>query len=273
MIPFFFVPASKIDKVSSVLKLGVKHLIIDFEDSITHQQRIDLKHKIPNLDNYKNYWYRVPLRDSFKDEIDKGFFIELCKLGVTNFVLPKLKDKQEVDHVFNSISVGFNIILLIEHPKLLLELEEVMKDSNCRNIIYGFGLGSHDLVNELNANYSLEVLAYPRQKLKFIAAAYQKLAIDIASMDIRNKIKFEQELFSGTNFGYDAKFIVHPMQYQWLLEILEKAPDYLWAKKIRDRLEQDNTDHEPFKMDGEIIEKPHIQRALNILEKYSTYGK
>jgi citrate lyase beta subunit len=94
-------------------------------------------------------------------------------------------------------------------------------------------------------------------------------------MNVGNKAEFVNELLTGINFGYDAKFIIHPIQYTWLLESIDKLPDYIWAKKIIDKLPEGRLDsnHQPFKIDGKIVEKPHIHRALKIIKKYDSYGK
>lgn len=257
-------------------KLGVDNIIIDFEDSIRIEQKNQFKATVFEIIEFEKYWYRVPLRNSFNEDLNSDFITNLLDKGVKKFVLPKVLNKDELDKLLYEISFSdLELILLIEHPRLFLELEEIMKNRDYAHLIYGLALGSHDFVNELNAKYSLEILNYPRQKIKLITSAFDKIAIDIASMNINDQDAFKLETLNGLDFGFDAKFIIHPIQYEWLIESIKESTEFLWAKKIISKLPEGklNSNHSPFIIDGKIIEKPHIQRALNLLEKYKKHGK
>lgn len=276
MNSYFFIPASKISKLSKISALGNQQIIIDFEDAITNQQRIELKDSIYSIPDFETYWYRVPLRDSYDEAINSDYMYNLVKGGIKKIILPKIKNRNELSEIVNNPYFShLDFIVLIEHPLLLLEIEAFFYDENKAKRIYGLGLGSFDLINELHANYSLETLSYPRQKLKYIATAYNKVAIDIASMDVLDHDSFINELSSGINLGYDAKFIIHPIQYEWLSDYIKQLPELIWAKIVLSKLPEGevHNNHQPFKIDGKIIEKPHIQRAFNLLEKYKNYGE
>lgn len=276
MNPFFFIPASKLNKLQKIEELGIDNIIIDFEDSIIIENKDEHKEAVFEINNFEKYWYRIPLRNSFDEILNSKFMTELLDRGVKKFVLPKLLNKDELDKLINEIYFNdLKFILLIEHPRFFLELESILKNREYCHIIYGLALGSHDFINELNAKHSLDILYYPRQKIKFIASAFDKIAIDIASMNISNKDFFKDETSNGRNLGFDAKFIIHPIQYQWLNESIQESSDFLWAKKIIRQLPKGelSSNHSPFILEGQIIEKPHIQRALNILEKYKNDGK
>ena len=46
MKSFFFIPASKLNKLPKILDLGNQEIIVDFEDAITDEQRIQLKDSV-----------------------------------------------------------------------------------------------------------------------------------------------------------------------------------------------------------------------------------
>jgi len=127
-------------------------------------------------------------------------------------------------------------------------------------------LGSHDFMAFMEIPHLLDNLKFSRQQTILVAKAYGKIAIDIASMNIKDKNLFEEELVSGYSMGFKNKFIIHPQQLQWLQGYQENNSEKIWAERILASLPA-NYDGEPFILDGEIIEKPHVKKALKILNK------
>lgn len=273
MLSFFFIPATKLSKIDTINAVGVDEIIIDFEDAITENDRSLLIHKIINVKEYKKYWYRIPCRNKFDDDLDSKFLIEILDLGIKKIIIPKLKSKEDIEEVFNSIKSfdKMEFIILIEHPKLLLEFLQILQCNKYEQYIVGIGLGSHDMMSFLSAEYVEEKLIYPRTKVLYLAKAFNKIAIDIASMNISNKIDFEKELKFGLEHGYDAKFLIHPNQIEWLNNFEDvKEKQMKWANRIISALKDSYNGKglDPFILDGQIIEKPHVDKAFAILKRY-----
>lgn len=273
MRPFFFVPASKLKKIPYIQSLGVSEIIVDFEDAILKEQKEVLLKELKNTPDFANFWCRVPLRDNYQEIINTEFLVKTLNLGVKKIILPKLVSKNETEAVFEKIGAykDLEIILLIEHPRLLLEAGKVLEAPNLSNRIYGLGIGSHDLMTFMGMEHSSKQLIFPRTQLLYLAKAYAKEAIDIASMNIQNKEEFESELLFGEENGYGAKFLIHPNQVHWIQNFDGiKVKQLSWADKILAALPEGHIgkEIEPFVLDGEIVEKPHIEKARAILEKY-----
>ncbi|SEJ29052.1 Citrate lyase beta subunit [Myroides marinus] len=273
MKSFFFVPGNKLYKVYSVLELGVDELIIDFEDSLLIDQRDDIFKKIETLQSFDRFWYRIPLRNDFNECIDFDFLQRFFDLGVKKIMIPKLISLEEFKEVmFFLKEYDIEIILLVEHPMLYLQLFEVLRiNSVDTNKVKGIALGSHDLATFCGFE-SIESNFYSlRQNILLYCSAFNIEAIDIASMNIANNIEFNKEVLSGVSLGYKAKLVIHPIQVKWLeaskvkeQELLEEArkivrniPGGIFSKEIN-----------PFVLDGKVIEKPHIENAIKYLKKY-----
>ena len=141
--------------------------------------------------------------------------------------------------------------------------------------IVGLGLGSHDLMTFLNAKHTAEQLDFPRKELLYLAKAYDLLAIDIASMNISNREFFIDEVSYGVDNGYDGKFIIHPAQLSWLQqEMLQNKQSLTWAKNILRNLPENynGEDIVPFVLNGEVVEKPHALKAVEIIRR-DQHGK
>jgi citrate lyase beta subunit len=275
MKSYFFIPASKLNKLQSVINLGVEEIIIDFEDAILSSEKNKYLGTLVKLNDFKKYWVRIPIRNGFNESVDLDFLTIVYKLGVRKIVLPKLKSKQELINIISKFNKAL-FIVLIEHPRLLLEVHSLFQDNTVlMSNIQGIGLGSHDLMTVLGASHEFDQLDFPRKEVLYLAKAYNLEAIDIASMNIENDEKFKEELEYAINNGYDSKFLIHPKQYSWMQKLKNINKEAVsWAEKISLNLPEKYTGGsiEPFIIDGNVIEKPHVIKALEILRK-EKYGK
>ena len=275
MKSYFFIPASKLKKTHDIKKLMVDEIIIDFEDAIISTKRDTYFEILKTRSNIKNYWFRVPLRNAFNDQINIDFIKELNSIGAIKIVLPKLKSAQELLDIINDFCKN-KFIVLIEHPRLLIEIKDLITQNPLvLKSIYGIGLGSHDLMSFLEAKHCESQLDYPRKQVLYIAKAYGLIAIDIASMNIFDEQEFVAELKYGSDNGYDGKFLIHPNQLDWLINHIKNDTEQLkWAKRIVSKLPEgyNGGSIAPFILDKQVVEKPHVLKALDIIKK-NEYGK
>lgn len=267
---FFFIPATKIDKIQNVLKSYDCQVIIDFEDAVLPSDRESLfDFFFLQKDIPFDVWVRLPLLE--ESGFGLGNILTFIKKGFFRFVLPKIASKAEYDAVAKAVyshSTNIEFILLIENPLLLLQLKELLL-SDVNSMIKCVALGSHDLLSLLGAEHTLKQLNFPRYYMLYCAKAYGKKAIDIVSMDLSNENAFKEGVQEGLVSGFDAKFLLHPRQATWFKEVTQDNRLLEWARKIIDRLPYgiDTKDIEPFVLDGEVIEKPHVTKAIQILQQ------
>ena len=271
MKSFFFIPASRLQNISKIRSLGPDNIIIDFEDAILAEEIDTYFEQLKALTNIESNWFRLPVRKGFKDELNLKYIEKFTSIGL-KFVLPKLKTVSELLTICRAFQ-SINFIILIEHPRLLLEMRQaLMNNMDALKNIIGLGIGSHDLTTILHAKHGKEQLDYPRKEVLYLAKAYDLLAIDIASMDIFDKSSFDEEIDYGKDNGYDAKFIIHPKQLLWFQKNIQNQQNSLvWARKVLQKLPKNyaGEDIAPFVLDKEVIEKPHAIKAMEIVKKHT----
>jgi len=273
MRSLFFIPASKIKKIDDVKASGVDDIIIDFEDSILIRDREKFMSLVEGIPGFRELWYRIPVREDYNDEgVDVRFLKSFLEIGIVKLVIPKIISTRDFEQLYETLKSyqGIQLIIIIEHPRLLVEMNQILQIPDFNRIIHGLGLGSHDLMNFLQIEHSNDNLKYPRFQTLYLAKAYQKYAIDIASMNISDKVQFEIEMITGMDMGFEGKFLIHPNQYEWFknLENIDNE-DVIWAKKIMACFPEGykGKEIEPFILDGQIVEKPHVERAQAILKR------
>lgn len=263
---YFFIPASKSKYIQKSETLqGIGNRIFDLEDSILNK---DVDYSINLLRQVKQRdtdWVRIPLEIS----IFEKFIGRILEMGYKNFVIPKFAGIDELTIFLEKILAVNEIskfILLIENPKALVELNEILK--KYKNCILGFGLGSHDFSLESGIENDIDYLRHIRINLIILAKAYEKEAIDIVSMSINNKDEFIKEIIDGFKCGYRAKFLIHPLQ----LEFLNSYPFYSYQEvnKYKEMLSYYETNVKGqealFSYESRVYEKMHINKFKKIID-------
>lgn len=268
MKSFFFIPASKLSKISSIREEGVYEIVIDLEDAISSRELNLFLEDIILLQD-RSYFIRVPV---IKDnKVNFEIINKLIVSGFKKFMLPKLSTFKHFNELSSNIKFPpKSIIILIENPKLLFDIPKLLEEYS--NIIFGICLGSHDYIAEIGGLYTLNNLEYPRQLILNYARMFNIMAIDIASMDISNFDDFEKEVIDGFNKGYDAKLLIHPKQLMRFKNLkFYSAEDYNWAIKVITALNKTDIveNFTPVVINGKIVERPHIKRAKLILEWFN----
>ncbi len=264
---FFFIPAGNKKFYSAIDKFSPDYFIFDLEDSV----RIDnLSDSIKNLLSI-SYNGSIPifvrLWDFNAEIVSENY--ELFK-KFKNIVLPKVDSIEKVERFLNGINNHFQVsdfkfIILIESSKGLINIESILNIYG--NYIFAIGFGSHDYCLNLGIKYDYEILRIPRFLILNYAKAFDKIAIDIACMEINNLDIFRKELNEALSIGYDAKFIIHPQQ---LSEI--NNYNFYSENQLREYYEiiieyKKRGSPAIFKYKGRVIEPPHIKSYQKILNE------
>jgi len=143
------------------------------------------------------------------------------------------------------------------------------KDSSPR--LAGLMWGAEDLAASLGATengsagkfHSPYLLA--RDMCLIGAAAAEVAAIDTVYTDIENLAGLEQETRHARRDGFSAKALIHPRHVDIVNAAFEpSAAERAWAEKIVAAF-ADNPNLGTLRLDGRMIDKPHLRAARKIL--------
>lgn len=269
MDTYFFIPGTKLHKIKAIEELDVSSIIIDLEDAVKESNRREIVGSLVANISLKQHYIRIPLYN-FEEQLDFRTLEELLQAGFKKFVFPKLnsiKDFETALEIFKNSDI--QIILLVETPLFFLQVQEVL--TKYKHYFSGIGIGSHDFMSVVGGIHTLQNIEYIRQHILYLARAFEINAIDIASMELQNQELFEKEIIDGFQKGYDAKFFIHP----WQKHVYDSMNfyneiDYKWALRIQEELENVGNLNEfnPVVINGQIIERPHLNRMKKILKYY-----
>ncbi len=154
----------------------------------------------------------------------------------------------------------------LTNPKYIQKAKTLKID----HIVFDWDRFNHDYFSAMNARYEYESYRYAHDFVLNLAKSFAVEAIDIASMDIDDEVNFSIEVKRGFDKGYRSKFILHPRQLEYLDEIEYFTQDEIdFARMVSKKINID--DFDAVKIDGKVLEKPHINRIKEIL-KYAGHG-
>jgi len=267
MEAYFFVPASKLQKISTIKNIEVENIIIDLEDAISYSEISRYLNDLLLKPELKKHFIRVPIINLQTTRIDLSILQKLQSSGFEKFMLPKLTSIHQFEKLIEKFAFKtHSLILLIENPKMLFEAPLILKEYP--NLFHGISLGSHDYIAETGGSYNIENLELPRQLILNYARIAKILAIDIASMQINDLENLKTEIFDGFFKGFDAKLLIHPKQLNFFKQIqFYDAKEYEWAKKVLKELSlvKSIEDFKPVVIDGAAVERAHLKRAHKIV--------
>jgi citrate lyase beta subunit len=271
MKSFFFIPSDNEIFLKNKVTLESNEFIIDFEDSVNQENSLKSLSNLNKFSISKKTWIRIPNPLIKSNTYSKEIFKSLLLLGYTNFILPKIRNKTERNKIFKYLDVNnidhskIKFIILVENPMALLNLYEICNSK----LVYGIGIGSHDYCAEMNMEHSYENINYLRAFSLQVAKALKIFIIDFASMNLNSKKEFEFECKDSLSKGFDGKFLIHPWQLEVFKESIKLSIKELqFAQKVKFHIDSIGgiKNFTIAKIDGKVIEKPHLGRILNILK-------
>lgn len=261
---YFFIPANKPKFIAKFDSIDAEFIIFDLEDTVLESEQLESIERIKSFSSNPKVWIRPALFSG--DQLDLTLLLRLIQSGFNKILLPKLRSLQDVQAIAK-LDSHIKWILLVEHPGLLIQLQEILMQYTDR--IVGIGFGSQDYAMYTGLKNKDSIINHVRFQLNAICTAFQKPFIDTASMHIENQELFEAECVNAFEFGCNAKFVLHPKQ----LETLKKTTyfdeiELSWGKQVLEQL-----DDEAFRnltaitINGILLEKPHLKR-LKLIKQY-----
>lgn len=265
---YFFVPLTSRRFIEKSRTLSADYLVYDLEDAISGSSASIANENLKYINKAVPFYIRPEIK---WQKIDFRYLDNLFDQGFNHFVIPKASSYDDIKQLVQwsgNKKTRTGLIILIENPMILVDLHEILRSFH--DHIDGISLGSHDYCSFLKAKYDYDSYRFAHDLILNLAVSFSVEAIDITSMDIDNRERFITEVKRGFDKGYRSKFILHPKQLDYLDEIKYfPDEDIAYARLIAEKINLN--DFDAVKINGQVLEKPHIQRIKEIL-KYIGYG-
>jgi citrate lyase subunit beta/citryl-CoA lyase len=280
MRSFLFVPGDSARKFESAKKTAADALILDLEDSVAPDQKATARTITRGMLDSRKVGQKLFVR---VNALDTG--LTLADLAAVmpgrpdGIVLPKCAGAADVNRLalyldaFEAAS-GIEaestriVVVATETAQAVLKLHDY---EGASPRLWGMMWGAEDLAASLGSSrnrtdgryHSPFLLA--RDLCLISAAAAGVVAIDTIATDIDDLAALKDEAVAARRDGFLAKAVIHPKHVDVVNAALTPTDEEVaWARQIVKAFD-DNPNSGVVKIDGKMIDKPHLRAAVKIL--------
>ena len=283
MRSMLFVPADSERKLAKSLDSGADALIVDLEDSVAAAGKPGARitatsflREIGKRADRPLLYVRVNALDTGLTDLDLDAVMAAAPDGI---VLPKSQGGDDVRQVAtwlealeaaSGITVGATRIVCVA-TETASSIFGLGSYKGCSPRLAGLMWGAEDLSASLGATEKASggVFHSPyrlaRDLCLMAAAAAEVAPIDTVYTDIDNLTGLEQETRAARRDGFSAKALIHPKHVDVVNAAFEPTDaERSWAEKVIAAF-AGNPNSGTLRLDGQMIDKPHLRAAKKIL--------
>lgn len=257
--------------INSATPLAPGAVIFDLEDSIAEHEKDAARELVREA---VTFFSDAPFIKSirinpfgtsyWKDDLEALKYTPIDAVLLPKSTLESVKATKEILQRFDR---PVNLWLLIETPKGILELRQMCLSSSSIGAVM---LGGEDLCFELELpkTETRTELFYARNHLVMCAGEIGVPAVDTPYTNSEDSDGFVRDALVAKGLGFRGKLLIHPNQIKACHEIWRPTEqEILWARSVIEASQLAEEDGKGvFRLAGEMIDRPIIQRAKRIIE-------
>nr|WP_201567567.1 CoA ester lyase [Psychrobacter sp. JCM 18900] len=263
---WLFVPATRIDRVAKAFASGADAVIVDLEDAVALEDKADAREALQqyyNSADYQPIWLRINKAGS------KEFFkdIVLCQKmsNLAGLLLAKAEQVADIESVYQLTNLA--VIALIESAMGLYQIDSMAKAVGLAAFSYGF----LDLCNDLRVQVSTPAADIVANQIRYQLILTSKVhqlspPIDTVYSDCNDEVGLSARVNLWSQMGMSGMLCIHPKQVAVVQQALQPTDEaLLFAQRVIEEYERSG--QAVFKIDGEMVDAPVIERSRQLLVK------
>jgi len=291
MRSLLFVPADDAKKLDKAMACSADALILDLEDSISAQGKAQARMRAAAFIGEAG---KVAQRPRLLVRIN-GFATGLADADLDAVVparpdaimLPKAQGGPDVVRADAKLSAreaiaglpdgSIRIVAIATETATALFLAGTYGGASAR--LEGLTWGAEDLSAELGAETNrdgegrfLDPYRLARALCLAGAAAARVQAIDTVAVDFRNAAALRQESEEARRDGFTGKMAIHPAQVPIINEVFTPSAAALAEARTVIAAFEANPDRGTVGIDGVMYDRPHLERARQLLARATAAG-
>ena len=264
---WLFVPATRIDRVEKAFASGADTVIVDLEDAVALEDKTDARKALQQYhdsDNYQPVWVRINKASS--EEFFKDIILCQTMPNLAGVLLAKAEQISDIESVHQLTNLP--VIALLESAIGLYQIDSMAKAVGLAAFSYGF----LDLCNDLHVQVgtpAADIIANQIRYQLILTSKVHQLSppIDTIYPDFHNEVGLSERVKLWSQMGMSGMLCIHPKQVaivQQALQPTDKA--LLFAQRVVEEYERSR--QAVFKIDGEMVDAPVIERCRQLLNQF-----
>ncbi len=260
-----FVPADRVDLLEKAPRCDPDAVILDLEDGVA------AAHKQAALDVLAEKISFLRAQDiPALVRIDRAFaqkdFDKIAAAQPMALILPKIKQVAEISRLSAQIGSSMDLVVLVEHPRLLDNLFEL---AAMRSVV-ALALGSEDFSLAMNVmNAPSAALDLPCKMIALAARAYEiaGFGLPISVGAFGDLAAYRRAAEAARTFGLSGALCIHPAQVEIINQVFRPtAADVALAHQIIKAWDERGGDVAVIAVNGRMVDQPVVARARKIIK-------
>lgn len=254
---FLFVPGARSERFEKALASGAHDIILDLEDAVAPAAKAQAREAVATwLTGGQRVLVRINAAQTSWFADDLRMLEAAPNAGV---MLPKA-DAAALEHVA-TVLPGRRLVALLETVGGYMELPRLAAAPGLERIAFG----SVDFAVESGIADQGEALTAVRTQIVLASCHAGLLApVDGVCLDYNDELQIRADALRSRALGFGGKLCIHPRQVKVANVAFSPSQEELsWAARVVAAFEQ--SAGAATAVDGKMIDKPVIDRALQIL--------
>ena len=255
-----FVPGDRPDRFEKAWNAGADAVILDLEDAVTAGKKAEAHEAIAAwLSPERPVYVRIndPATEWYEGDLEAA-----VRPGLAGIIVPKAEDPEQLAQLASRVG----------EMRLIATIETALGVWNARVVAEAPGVerlafGSIDLQLDAGITGEGEELLYARSRTVLASRVAGILPpLDGVTVALDDPEQLETDVDRARRLGFGGKMCIHPKQVEVANRGFRPSQDEVaWAERVLRAAE--TTSSGAIKVDGELIDRPVIERAKAVLER------
>jgi len=264
---YLFVPGNRPDRFEKAWQSGAHAIILDLEDAVQGTQKDQARETVVSwLSPERPVYVRINGTGTpwFERDLEA-----VCLPGVLGVILPKAEFPEQVVQVAACLAGEARVLPLLETALGIWNARALAQAPRVERLAFG----SVDFQLDTGITGEQEELLYARSRLVLASRIAGLLPpVDGVTMALDDMTRLRDDVARARRLGFGGKLCIHPRQ----VEIINRgfAPteaEQAWARRVLEAAKA--TGAGALRLDGELIDRPVIERARSILAQADASGR
>lgn len=260
-VSYLFVPGDRPDRFQKAWDSGVDVVIIDLEDAVSAPAKPAARQSAADwLSPERPVYVRTngPLTEHYPADLDA-----VLRPGLRGVMLPKAESPEQLARLAERLPDGATVIPIVETAVGIWNALELAQAPRVERLAFG----SIDLQLDAGIDGEGEELLYARSRVVLASrVAGIEPPLDGVTTAIRDPNRLRQDVERARKLGFGGKLCIHPSQVEAVSAGFRPSEQVVqWAERVVEAAEASATG--AIQLDGQMIDKPIIERARALLER------
>jgi citrate lyase subunit beta-like protein len=280
---FLYVPGSDLHKIQKAAASGADCVVLDLEDGVTEASKTEARPIIARALRELDFGVseRVVRVNGYPSGRTGEDLAAILPAHPDGLLLPKVDGVTQIQRIDESIrqaekSFGWQegsitLLAIVESALGMVNLEAICRQSETIPRLQGLVFGAEDFIADMGAERTPDALEllYARSRLVMYATAFGLQAIDLVTVNFKEREVLEREALQGAQLGYSGKQVIHPAQIVPVQQVFTPSEQEIAAatRILAEASRYAEAGKGAFSLDGQMVDRPVIKRAESILAR------